>query len=93
MPCLTGLFYFAAPVVPLTAQAVMVAFLALGVAAVFALGRRLVGVEAGLLAAFCFATAPFVVLSLTNFQLDLPLAAMVALTLHLLARAEGFARG
>ncbi|PYO57142.1 MAG: hypothetical protein DMD83_10770 [Candidatus Rokuibacteriota bacterium] len=93
VPCLTGLFYFAAPVVPLTAQAVMVAFLALGVAAVFALGRRLVGVEAGLLAAFCFATAPFVVLSLTNFQLDLPLAAMVALTLHLLARAEGFARG
>src|SRR5712692_10454439 len=93
VPCLTGLLYFAAPVVPLTAQAVMLAFLALGVAAVFGLGRQLQGVETGLLAALFFATAPFVILSLTNFQLDLPLAAMVALTLYVLARADGFARG
>ena len=86
--CLAGLLYFVAPVIPLTAQAVMVAFLALGVAALFGVGRRLFGVETGLLAAFFFATAPFVVYSLTNFQLDLPLAAMVALTLHVLAGAE-----
>lgn len=91
-PCLTGLLYFVAPVVPLTAQAVMLAFLALGVAAVFALGRRLCDVETGLLAAFFFATAPFVVFSLTNFQLDLPLSAMVALALLALVRAEGFSR-
>jgi hypothetical protein len=90
--CAAGLLYFVAPVVPLTAQSVMLAALALGVAAVFALGRRLLGVEAGLLAAFFFATAPFAVFSLNNFQLDLPLAAMVALALHTLVRAEHFAR-
>jgi hypothetical protein len=91
--CLTGLLYVVAPVVPLTAQAVMLAFLAVGVAAVFGLGRQLFGVETGLLAAFLFATAPFVVFSLTNFQLDLPLAAMVALALCVLARPETLARG
>ena len=90
VPCLAGLLYFVAPVVPMTAQALMVAFLALGVAVIFALGRYLVSVETGLFGAFFFATAPFVVLSLTNFQLDLPLAAMVALTLYLLARAGSF---
>jgi hypothetical protein len=89
--CAAGLLYLVAPVVPLTAQAVMVAFLALGVAAVYGLGRDLFGVETGLLAAFFFATAPFVVFSLTNFQLDLPLAAMVALSLHVLWRPEAFA--
>jgi 4-amino-4-deoxy-L-arabinose transferase-like glycosyltransferase len=38
------------------------------------------------LAAFLFATAPFVVFMLLNFQLDLPLAAMVALALYALVR-------
>ncbi len=90
--CLAGLLYFVAPVVPMTAQAVMVAFLALGVAALFGLGRRLFDVETGLLAAFFFGTAPFVVFSLTNFQLDLPLSTMVALALYLLARVEAFSR-
>lgn len=88
VPCAAGLLYFVAPVEPMTAQAVMLAFLALGVASVFALGRRLHGVEAGLPAALFFATAPFVVFSLTNFQLDLPLAAMVALTLYVLGRGD-----
>jgi hypothetical protein len=90
--CLAGVLYFVAPVVPLTAQAVMVAFLALGVAALFGLGRRLFDVETGLCAAFFFATAPFVVFSLTNFQLDLPLAAMVALALYTLVRTEACSR-
>jgi hypothetical protein len=92
VPCLAGLLYFVAPVVPLTAQAVMLAFLVVGVAAVFALGRRLDGEAAGVLAAFFFGTAPFVVYSLVNFQLDLPLAAMVAVALYVLVRADGFAR-
>ncbi|HEV8440994.1 MAG TPA: LmeA family phospholipid-binding protein [Methylomirabilota bacterium] len=92
VPCLAGLLYFVLPVAPLTAQAVMLAFLAVGVSAVFALGRRLLDAETGLLAAFFFATAPFVIFSLTNFQLDLPLAAMVALALYTLFRAEAFAR-
>jgi asparagine N-glycosylation enzyme membrane subunit Stt3 len=90
--CLAGLLYFVAPIVPLTAQTVMLAFLALGVAAVFGVGRRLFDAPHGLLGAFFFATAPFVVFSLTNFQLDMPLAGMVALALYALVRAEAVAR-
>ena len=92
VPCAAGLLYFVFPIVPLTAQAVMLGFLALGLAATFALGRHLFDVETGLLAAFFLGTAPFVVFSLTNFQLDLPLAAMVAATLYVLVRTEGFSR-
>ncbi len=88
--CAAGLLYLVFPVVPLTAQAVMLGFLALGMASVFLLGRRLLGTEAGLLAAFLLATAPFVVFSLTNFQLDVPLMGIVALSLYVLARTEGF---
>jgi len=90
--CAAGLLYFVFPIVPLTAQSVMLGFMALGLAAVFALGRRLFDPETGLLAAFFFGTAPFVVFSLTNFQLDLPLASMVAAALYALVRSEGFSR-
>ncbi len=86
--CAAGLLYFVLPIVPLTAQAVIWGFLVVGTLAVFGLGRRLLDDDAGLLAAFLFATAPFVVFSLLNFQLDLPLAAMVALALYTLARTE-----
>jgi hypothetical protein len=86
--CAAGLLYFALPVVPLTAQAVIWAFLVIGTLAVFGLGRRLLDPDAGLLAAFLFATAPFVVFMLLHFQLDLPLAAMVALALYTLVRTE-----
>jgi Dolichyl-phosphate-mannose-protein mannosyltransferase/LmeA-like phospholipid-binding/Alg9-like mannosyltransferase family len=89
-PCAAGVLYFVFPIVPLTAQSVMLAFLALGLAATFALGRRLLDEPAGLLAAFFVGTAPFVVFSLTNFQLDLPLMAVVALALYALVRTETF---
>jgi 4-amino-4-deoxy-L-arabinose transferase-like glycosyltransferase len=89
--CAAGLLYFALPIVPLTAQAVMWVFLVMGALALYGLGRRLIDADAGLLAAFLFATAPFVVFSLLNFQLDLPLAAMVALALYTLARTEELA--
>ncbi len=82
--CVTGLLYFVFPVAPLTAQAVMLGYLAVALAAVFALGSRLWDPEAGLLAALFLGTAPFVVFSLTNFQLDIPLMAMVALALYVL---------
>ncbi len=88
--CTTGLLYLVFPVAPLTAQAVMLGFLGLAVACLYGLGRRLADVETGLWAAFFFATAPFVVFSLTNFQLDLPLAATVALALYALVRTEDF---
>ena len=90
--CATGLAYFLLPVTPLTAQLVMWAFLGLALASVFALGRRLWDAGTGLLAAFFLGTAPFVVFSLTNFQLDLPLTGMVALALAVLARSEALAR-
>jgi hypothetical protein len=88
--CAAGLLYLVFPIAPLTAQAVMMAFLALAMAALYGLGRRLVDMETGVWAAFLFATAPFVVFSLTNFQLDLPLAAMVAFALYALVRSESF---
>ena len=68
----------------------MMAFLALAMAALYGLGRRLADAETGVWAAFLFATAPFVVFSLTNFQLDLPLAAMVAFAVYALVRSESF---
>src|SRR5262245_43971198 len=92
VPCAAGLLYFAFPVTPLTAQAVMLAFLALGLAAVYHVGRRRWDERPGLLAALLFGTAPFVIFSLLNFQLDLPLASMVALTLAVALATEGFRR-
>ncbi|HKZ06803.1 MAG TPA: LmeA family phospholipid-binding protein [Methylomirabilota bacterium] len=87
--CATGLAYFVGPVTPLTAQAVIWGFLVIGTFAVWEAGRRLLADEAAArLGAVLFATAPFVVFSLLRFQLDLPLAAMVALALALVVRVE-----
>ena len=90
VPCAAGLLYFIFPVAPLTAQAVMLAYLGVALLAVFALGSRLWDPGSGLLAAFLLGTAPFVVFSLTNFQLDLPLMAMVAVALYALVRTDQF---
>ena len=92
VPCAAGALYLIFPVAPLTAQAVMLGFLAVGLAATFGAGRALWDARSGLLAAFFFGTAPFVVYSLLNFQLDLPLAAMVAATLCVLLQTDGFRR-
>src|SRR6266849_1394972 len=62
--CVAGALYFVFPIAPLTAQAVMMGFLGLALACVYALGRRLSGAETGLWAAFFLGTAPFVVFSL-----------------------------
>jgi len=89
--CVTGLAYFLLPVTPLTAQLVMWGFLVAGTLAVWGLGRRLLDAPAGFIAAIMFATAPFMVFSLLRFQLDLPLAASVAIALYVLVRANAFA--
>ena len=89
--CAAGLLYLVFPIAPLTAQAVMMVFLAIAMASIYGLGRRLADTETGLWASLIFATAPFVVFSLTNFQLDLPLAATVALALYALVRSGDFA--
>jgi hypothetical protein len=89
--CATGLAYFVLPVTPLTAQLSMWGFLVAGTLAVWGLGRRLLDAQAGLIAAIMFATAPFVVFSLLRYQLDLPLAAILAIALYVLVRVDAFA--
>ncbi|MBI4271762.1 MAG: glycosyltransferase family 39 protein, partial [Candidatus Rokubacteria bacterium] len=90
VPCLAGLAYALAPSDAAAAQSVILAFLGLGMAAVYALGRRFAGGAGGVAAALAFGTAPFVVFSAMRFQLDLPLAAVIALALLLLLRTEDF---
>jgi hypothetical protein len=89
--CLTGAVSMALPL-EAAAMAVMLAFLGLGMAAVYALGRALAGRAVGTAAAALFATAPFVVYSSLRMQLDLPLAALVALALVTLLATEDFTR-
>lgn len=89
--CLAGLASTAMPV-EAAAGLVMIAFLGLGMAAVYRLGRAAAGGGAGVAASLLFATAPFVVFSTLRFQLDLPLAAMVALGLVTLEATGTFAR-
>jgi 4-amino-4-deoxy-L-arabinose transferase-like glycosyltransferase len=90
--CATGLLYFAFPVTAMTAHAVMLVFLAVALLAVYGFGRYVADPTTGLLAAFFLGTAPFVVYSILNFQLDLPLTALVALSLCALVRSEVFSR-
>jgi hypothetical protein len=87
--CAGGLAGALAPSDRLAAQTAVLAFLGLGMAAVLVLGRMLVGPRAGVVAALLFGSAPFVVYSSVHFQVDLPLAAMVALALVLLVKSEG----
>ena len=88
--CAAGLVYRLAPSDVAAAQAVVLGFLALGVGAVYVLARGLGGATEGVVAALVFATAPFVVFSSLHFQLDLPLASMVALILVVLLRIDAF---
>lgn len=90
VPCVAGALYLVFPPTPLTSQAVMLGFLGVGLLASFVLGRTLFDSATGFLAALIFGTAPFVVFSTTNFQLDLPLAAMVVLAILGLVKSQGF---
>ena len=74
------------------ATGALLAFLALGMLAVYLLGRRLADGTTGVAAALLFGGAPFVVYSTLHFQLDLPLASMVALALVALIATGGFTR-
>jgi hypothetical protein len=90
--CLAGAAYFVFPATLLTARLLMLAWVAVAMAAVYALGRRLLDAETGLLAAILLAAAPITAVLLLSFQLDVPLMAAVAVALLALARAEAFAR-
>jgi dolichyl-phosphate-mannose-protein mannosyltransferase/DUF2993 family protein len=89
--CLTGAVSLMMPV-EAAASVVMLAFLALGMVGVCELGRLLGGDAAGMTAALLFGTAPFVVYSTLRLQLDLPLAAMVALALLVLLTTDDLSR-
>jgi hypothetical protein len=93
VPCAAGLLYRLAPTDLAAAQTVILLFLGLGMAATYVLGRELASSTAGVAAAWIFGSAPFVIFTALRFQLDLPLAAMVALALVALVRTEGFTRG
>jgi len=92
VPCSAGLLSLLFPLTPLTAQSVILVFLALALVSLFFLGHQLFDSSTGVLAALIFGTAPFVVFSTTNFQLDLPLAAAVSLSLLALVLTEDFSR-
>ena len=89
VPCAASVLYRLVPTDAAAAQAVMLAFLAVGMVAVFLTGRALAGGPAGVVAAWTFASAPFVVFLAMRFQLDLPLATMVGLALLVLLSTPG----
>ena len=90
--CTAAIAYRLAPSDIAAAQAVILAFLGLGMASVYVLARPFAGGSGGVVAALLFGSAPFVVFSSLRFQLDLPLASVVALMLVLLLRSDGFSR-
>ncbi|MGH7347993.1 MAG: ArnT family glycosyltransferase, partial [Candidatus Rokuibacteriota bacterium] len=92
VPCTAALVYRLVPSDAVAAQSVILAFVGLGMAAVYLLGRRVAGGSQGVVAAVVFGCAPFVVFSALRFQLDLPLAAMVALALVVILQTDGFTR-
>ena len=92
VPCAAALVYRLAPSDAAAAQSVILVFLGLGMAAVYLLGRVVAGGAEGVVAAVLFGCAPFVVFSSQRFQLDLPLAAMVAVALVVIVLTERFTR-
>jgi hypothetical protein len=92
VPCLAGVLSRSGLSDLVSAHVVMLSFLALGMASIHALGRERIGGRVGVMAAVIFGTAPFVVFSTVRFQLDLPLASLVALTFWLVVRTDGLTK-
>ena len=86
--CTAGLVYGVLPSDVAFGDIVILAFLGLGMAATYVLGRRLAGGAGGVVAAIVFGTAPVVVHHALHFQLDVPLAAMVATFLAALRASD-----
>jgi hypothetical protein len=87
--CAAGLVHLAVPTDMAGAGAVLIAALGLGMAAIYLLARPYVGEVGSAVAALLYGTAPYVVFSTLRLQLDLPLAAMVAVALVVLREADG----
>jgi hypothetical protein len=87
--CATGLAYLGAPTDMAAVALVMLAALGLGMLATYLLARPAVGEAGAAVAALVYGTAPYAIFSVLRLQLDLPLAAMVALTLVVVREADG----
>jgi hypothetical protein len=92
VPCTAALVYRLLPTDAAAGEIVMLLFLAGGMAATYTLGRAVAGGTAGVAAACIFGTAPFVIFSTLRFQLDLPLASLVAAALLVVVLTDGFTR-
>ena len=88
--CAAGLVYGVWPSDAAFGEVVMLAFLGVGMAATYALGRRFADGSGGVVAATLFGTAPAVVNYALRFQLDVPLACMVAAFLAALLATDRF---
>ena len=92
VPCAAALVYSVLPSDAAFGHVVMLAFLGLGMVSTYILGRRLAGGTGGVVAAVVFGTAPLVVHHVLHFQLDLPLASLVATFLAALLATDHFER-
>jgi hypothetical protein len=92
VPCAAGLVYHVLPSDAVFGEIVMFAFLGLGMLTTYVLGRRFAGGGGGVVAAILFGTAPVVVNQALRFQLDVPLASMVAAFLAVLLATDRFQR-
>ena len=88
--CAAGLVYGVWPSDVAFGGVVMFAFLGLGMAATYVLARRFAGGGGGVVAATLFGTAPAILYYALSFQLDVPLASMVAAFLAALLATERF---
>ena len=90
VPCAAGLVFHWWPSDVVFGEIVILGFLGVGMAATYVLGRRFAGGDGGVVAATLFGTAPFVVNQALRFQLEVPLASMVALSLVALLASDRF---
>lgn len=92
VPCAAAVVYRLYPSDVAAAQVVILLALGLGMAATYLLARDHAGAAAAVPAAWLFGAAPLVIESAVRFQLDLPLAAVVAVALFVLSRTDRFTR-
>jgi hypothetical protein len=92
IPCAAAAIYRLYPSDVAAAQVVMFLALGVGMAATYLLARDLAGAAAAVPAAWLFGAAPIVIERALRFELDLPLAAIVALALLVLSRTDRLTR-
>ena len=92
VPCTAAVIYRLYPSDVAAAQAVIFVALGVGMAATYLLARDLAGAAAAVPAAWLFGAAPLVIERAVRFEVDLPVAAIVAVALFLLLRTDRLTR-